>query len=322
MSVTPIQVEMTSTGGAGRSQVTVTNDSNEPLPVEVEIEKMSLDENGDRQAHESRRRLSRLPTASNDRARLEPGVPPAMGRRADHRDERELPHVGQPGSREDAGRQECRTDRDELRRHHQRGAAAREPEPRRGLDRRRGGQEIRQALSDDHGRESDQHPCASAAVDDRALRRRLVAHHVGDRAHRKSRHRPRPTGHEAHVCAPVELPPEVKSTSRRASTSSRNVEAAWPMRRITPRSAARGRCGGIGGSVMRAAAVLSAAVLACATGPALAKRDDRAPSPGEKQYQKPVSSRLNTTGARDQHARAAQGRRCGAGRAGRRHQPR
>ena len=68
------------------------------------------------------------------------------------------------------------------------------------------------------------------------------------------------------------------------------------MRRITPRSAARGRCGGIGGSVMRAAAVLSAAVLACATGPALAKRDDRAPSPGEKQYQKPVSSRLNTTG--------------------------
>jgi len=48
MSVTPIQVEMTSTGGAGRSQVTVTNDSNEPLPVEVAIEKLALEEDGDR----------------------------------------------------------------------------------------------------------------------------------------------------------------------------------------------------------------------------------------------------------------------------------
>src|SRR5262245_20233973 len=49
MSVTPIQVEMTSTGGAGRSQITVSNDSNEPLPVEVGIQKMSLEEDGERQ---------------------------------------------------------------------------------------------------------------------------------------------------------------------------------------------------------------------------------------------------------------------------------
>jgi P pilus assembly chaperone PapD len=48
ISVTPIQVEMTSTGGAGRSQVTVTNDSNEPLPVEVAIQRLALDEKGDR----------------------------------------------------------------------------------------------------------------------------------------------------------------------------------------------------------------------------------------------------------------------------------
>jgi outer membrane usher protein len=68
------------------------------------------------------------------------------------------------------------------------------------------------------------------------------------------------------------------------------------MRRITPRSAKRGRRGGIGGGVSRAAAILSAALLACGAGPALAKRDDGAPPPAEKQYQKPVSSRLNTTG--------------------------
>ncbi len=48
MSVTPIQVEMTSTGGAGKAQVTVNNDSAEPLPVEVGIEKLALDEKGDR----------------------------------------------------------------------------------------------------------------------------------------------------------------------------------------------------------------------------------------------------------------------------------
>jgi P pilus assembly chaperone PapD len=48
MSVTPIQIEMTSTGGAGKAQVTVNNDSTEPLPVEVEIQKLALDEKGDR----------------------------------------------------------------------------------------------------------------------------------------------------------------------------------------------------------------------------------------------------------------------------------
>jgi P pilus assembly chaperone PapD len=48
MSVTPIQVEMTSTGGSGKAQVTVNNDSTEPLPVEVEIQKLALDEKGER----------------------------------------------------------------------------------------------------------------------------------------------------------------------------------------------------------------------------------------------------------------------------------
>ena len=47
MSVTPIQVEMLSTGGQ-RAQVTVNNDSQEPLPVEIAIEKLALDENGGR----------------------------------------------------------------------------------------------------------------------------------------------------------------------------------------------------------------------------------------------------------------------------------
>lgn len=47
MSVTPIQVEMLSTGGQ-RAQVTVNNDAPEPLPVEIVIEKLSLDENGGR----------------------------------------------------------------------------------------------------------------------------------------------------------------------------------------------------------------------------------------------------------------------------------
>jgi fimbrial chaperone protein len=48
LSVTPIQVEMTSAGSAGRSQVTVTNDAQEPMPIEITIQKMTLDENGDR----------------------------------------------------------------------------------------------------------------------------------------------------------------------------------------------------------------------------------------------------------------------------------
>ena len=68
------------------------------------------------------------------------------------------------------------------------------------------------------------------------------------------------------------------------------------MRRIAPRSAMPGQRGGTGGGAQRAAVFLSAIMLACAGDPALAKRDDREPSPVERQYQKPVSSRLNTTG--------------------------
>ncbi|MCB1518989.1 MAG: molecular chaperone [Hyphomicrobiaceae bacterium] len=48
MSVTPIQVEMTSAGSSGRAQVTVNNDANEPLPVEIVLQKLSLDEKGNR----------------------------------------------------------------------------------------------------------------------------------------------------------------------------------------------------------------------------------------------------------------------------------
>ena len=47
MSVTPIQIEMATVGGA-RPQFTVTNDSKEPLPVEIQIQSMKLDENGGR----------------------------------------------------------------------------------------------------------------------------------------------------------------------------------------------------------------------------------------------------------------------------------
>lgn len=48
MSVTPVQVEMASTGTTGRSQISVTNDSKEPMPIEIAIQKLALDENGDR----------------------------------------------------------------------------------------------------------------------------------------------------------------------------------------------------------------------------------------------------------------------------------
>jgi P pilus assembly chaperone PapD len=46
MSVTPIHVEMTSAGQGGRAQVTVANDTPEPLPVEAVIQKMTLTEDG------------------------------------------------------------------------------------------------------------------------------------------------------------------------------------------------------------------------------------------------------------------------------------
>lgn len=48
LSVTPVHVEMTSTGSNGRAQVTVTNDSKDPIPVDIALQRMSLDENGER----------------------------------------------------------------------------------------------------------------------------------------------------------------------------------------------------------------------------------------------------------------------------------
>ena len=48
LTVTPIQVEMTTVGNTGRGQVTVTNDSKEPVPIEIVMQKMTIDENGDR----------------------------------------------------------------------------------------------------------------------------------------------------------------------------------------------------------------------------------------------------------------------------------
>lgn len=48
MSVQPIQIEMASTGSQGRAQITVSNDSANPLPVELKIEKLALNENGER----------------------------------------------------------------------------------------------------------------------------------------------------------------------------------------------------------------------------------------------------------------------------------
>jgi P pilus assembly chaperone PapD len=49
MSVTPIHVEMTSAGSGGRAQVTVTNDSTDPLPVEAVIQRLALGEDGSQQ---------------------------------------------------------------------------------------------------------------------------------------------------------------------------------------------------------------------------------------------------------------------------------
>jgi P pilus assembly chaperone PapD len=48
MSVQPIQIEMSSAGSQGRAQITVTNDSKDPLPVELTIQKLALNEGGDR----------------------------------------------------------------------------------------------------------------------------------------------------------------------------------------------------------------------------------------------------------------------------------
>lgn len=48
MTVTPVHVEMKSAGSASRNQITVTNPGKTPLAVESSLEKMLLDENGDR----------------------------------------------------------------------------------------------------------------------------------------------------------------------------------------------------------------------------------------------------------------------------------
>ena len=48
MGITPVQIEMTSIGQTSRSQVSVTNDSDNPLPVEASIERLTLDEDGNR----------------------------------------------------------------------------------------------------------------------------------------------------------------------------------------------------------------------------------------------------------------------------------
>ena len=48
MSVTPIQVEMNSSGPGGRAQIIVTNEGKDPLPVEIKLERLSLGESGER----------------------------------------------------------------------------------------------------------------------------------------------------------------------------------------------------------------------------------------------------------------------------------
>ena len=197
MSVTPIQVEMTSTGGAGRSQVTVTNDSNEPLPVEVAIEKLSLEEDGDRKLTKAGDNFLVFPP----QAMIAPGSSQVfrlqwVGEPMIAASESYLLSVNQVPVKMPAGKSAVQIVMSF-------GVIINvappqgSPEPRRRLDRGRGGQEVRQALSDDHGREPDQYPRAAAAVDDRALGRRLVAHHVGDGALREGRHRPRAARQEA-----------------------------------------------------------------------------------------------------------------------------
>ncbi len=48
MSVSPVQVEMTSAGSASRGQVTVRNTSDKPLPVETSLQGLQLDAKGAR----------------------------------------------------------------------------------------------------------------------------------------------------------------------------------------------------------------------------------------------------------------------------------
>ncbi len=53
MSVSPIHVEMTTTGSQGRAQITVTNDSRHAMPVEVGIQRMVVDDTGGRTLSEA-----------------------------------------------------------------------------------------------------------------------------------------------------------------------------------------------------------------------------------------------------------------------------
>lgn len=46
LTVSPVQVEMTSAGGKARATVTVVNNSAAPLPIEAVVQRMTLDENG------------------------------------------------------------------------------------------------------------------------------------------------------------------------------------------------------------------------------------------------------------------------------------
>jgi P pilus assembly chaperone PapD len=46
MSVSPVQLEMTTAGAGGRAQIVAHNDSNQPMPVEAVIQRLTLDENG------------------------------------------------------------------------------------------------------------------------------------------------------------------------------------------------------------------------------------------------------------------------------------
>lgn len=48
MSVTPVHVEMGSAGSTARTQITVTNSSDQPMPVETALERLSIDESGGR----------------------------------------------------------------------------------------------------------------------------------------------------------------------------------------------------------------------------------------------------------------------------------
>lgn len=48
LTVSPVQVEITSVGKTGRGQFTVTNESQAPIPIEITVQKMTLGETGER----------------------------------------------------------------------------------------------------------------------------------------------------------------------------------------------------------------------------------------------------------------------------------